>query len=352
MSQQPTAESPNSAHVSTSRVLTGGCGPDWVEASSAVPGPGPGQVRIRVEAASLNRVDLQMLEGSYNNAVQGAGSYTAGRECAGIVDAVGDGVDPALLSSPVMAAAAGSFADHVLVDARNAMPVPAGLSWAEASSLPVGLGTEHDALVQTGFKPGRSVLILGATSSIGLLGVQLAKAMGASGVIATTTSNSKAQVLYDLGADAVVNTRNPQITEKILELTEDGGVEIVLDHLGGEPLANTLPAMAIGGTLISIGRLAGRESTLSMDTVAFRRLRIIGTTFSVRNADERAVVYDRLRADVIEHISAGRVSTVIDRIVPFARAQEAADALRSGGAIGKIVLDVNGRADNQAAAGH
>ena len=328
----------------STRVLKGGHGPDWVAESIPAPAPGPGQVLIRVHAAALNRVDLYMLEGSYDNSVQGCEPYPAGRECAGTIAAAGQGVDPALVGTPVMTTAAGSFADHVLVDARYVMPVPTGLSWAEASSLPVALGTEHDALLQTGFAAGDSVLVLGATSSIGLIGIQLVKALGASTVIATTTSDEKAATLKSLGADAVVNSSSTDMAETILELTAGQGVDVVLDHLAGTPLAAALPATAIGGTIVNIGRLAGRESTISLDSLSFRRLRLIGTTFSVRTANERALVYERLRDGVLDTVSAGQVKALVDQVLPFAEAKAAADALRTGAAIGKIVLDISGDA--------
>lgn len=332
----------------TSRILIGGHGPNWVEETRQTPTPGPGQALIRVEAAALNRVDLYMLEGSYDSSVQGEGTYETGRECAGIIEAVGDGVDPDILNSSVMSTAAGSFADYALVDARNTMPVPNGLSWAEASSLPIALGTEHDALVQTGFEPGTSVLVLGATSSIGLIGIQLAKALGASTVIGTTTSEEKTRVLTDLGADAVVNSMSSTMADTILELTNGKGVDVVLDHLAGPLLAAVLPATTIGGTIINIGRLAGRESTISVDSLSFRRLTLVGTTFSVRTADQLAAVYERLRADVLDPISAGRIRAVVDQIFPFSEAKVAADTLRAGRPIGKIVLDVVGRANDTA----
>lgn len=328
------------------RVLMGGHGPDWVEENASVPEPGEGQVLIRVQAAALNRVDLYMLEGSYDNSVQGSGAYAAGRECAGTIEAVGAGVDASLVGSAVMAAAPGAFAGYVLIDSRFAMPIPAGLSWAEAASLPVALGTEHDALVQTGFDKGASVLVLGATSSIGLIGVQLAKALGASTVIATTTSDDKVTALKDIGADTVLNSTSDTMADDILEITNGDGVDVVLDHLAGPPLAAVLPATAVGGTAINIGRLAGRESTISLDSLSFRRIKLIGTTFSVRTADERAVVYDRLRDGVLETIADGQVRPVVDRVMPFGDAKAAADVQRSGATIGKIVLDLNGAAED------
>ena len=154
-----------------------------------VPVPGPGQILVRVHAAGLNRADLYMLEGAYSPSTKTGHIYVAGLELAGEVEAAGAGVQNLAVGDRVMASTLGAFAPFALLDHRHAIAVPASLGWTDAAALPVGLSTEHDALVtQAGFTAGDSVLIVGATSSVGLVGIQLAKALGAGLVIATTTS--------------------------------------------------------------------------------------------------------------------------------------------------------------------
>src|SRR5262245_5841980 len=197
--------------------LVGGSGPDWVMREVAVPAPGAGQVLVRVWAAGVNRADLGMLGGSYNPAgmVRG-GEFTAGLELAGEVEGVGPGVDGVEAGDRVMAAALGSFAAFALVDHRHLMPVPSSLAWTDAASLPVGLSTEHDALGQAGFGAGDRVLVVGATSGVGMLGVQLAKALGAGLVVATTTSATKVGALTAIGAGLVIDTGAGSMIEAVL----------------------------------------------------------------------------------------------------------------------------------------
>ena len=205
-----------------------------------------------------------------------------------------------------MGSTLGAFAPFALLDHRHAIAVPAALGWTDAAALPVGLSTEHDALVtQGGFSAGNSVLIVGATSSVGLVGIQLAKALGAGLVIGTTTSDEKASRLTDAGADLVVNTKTESLVEKVTEATGGAGVDIVLDHVGGQVFADLLPATRIGGMIINIGRLAGPESTINLDQLSFRRLRVRGTTFSVRTPEERAEVYAALVPDVLPAVAEG-----------------------------------------------
>jgi len=321
--------------------LVGGSGPRWELREVAVPAPGPGQVLVRVRAAGVNRADLGMLAGNYNPAgMARGGEFTAGLELAGEVEDVGTGVDGVDAGDRVMAATLGSFAAFAPVDHRHLMPVPSSLGWTDAAALPVGLSTEHDALLQAGFQLGDRVLIVGATSGVGMLGVQLAKALGAALVIATTTSPGKVGALRDVGADLVVDTTAGSVTEAVLAATGGAGADVVLDHVGGPGFGDLLPATRVRGTIVNVGRLGGPRATVDLDQLAFRRLRLQGTTFSIRSAEERADVYAAVTRDALPTVVDGRVRPVVDTVVPFADAQQAAERMRSNEAVGKIVLEL------------
>jgi NADPH:quinone reductase len=325
----------------TMRALVGGVGPDWEVSDVAVPVPGAGQVLIRVHAAGLNRADLYMLQGSYSPNSKTSNIYTAGLELAGEVNAVGDGVTGVAVGDRVMGAGLGAFAEYALLDHRHVIAVPEMLSWTEAAALPVGLATEHDALVtQGGFVAGQRVLVVGATSAIGLLAVQLAKAFGANLVVATTTSDSKVKALNDVGADIIVNTTSEGLAEAVTAATGGVGVDVVLDHVGGPLLADTLSATRIGGTVINIGRLGGGQAIIDLNQLACRRIRLQGTTFSVRTPDEMADVCAALKPDVLPAVADGRIRAVVDSVFDFDDALSAAKYLRSYDAIGKVVLEV------------
>lgn len=305
-----------------------------------VPDAGDHDLLVEVHAAGMNRVDLDMLAGNYNGNDTGR-SFVAGREAAGVVVAAGPLAEGFAIGDRVMGATPqGGFASVAPMDARHALPVPPGLDWTGAASLPVGLSTEHDALLQSGFRPGDSLLVLGGGSSIGLIGVSMAKALGASLVVATTTSHQKAAAIVEAGADVVVNTREHRWVGQVLEATDGRGVDVVLDHLGGTPLADSLRGVRIGGRIVNIGRLAGRRSDLALDDLSFRRLHLIGTTFSVRTVEERGAVYSRVREQVLPAVEAGKIRARIDRVFTLDHVREAQRYLASGAGVGKVVLSI------------
>jgi len=325
----------------TMRALVGGVGPDWELRDLAVPTPGPGQILIRVRAAGLNRADLYMLEGSYNPHSKTSNVYTAGLELAGEVAAVGADVDAVAVGDRLSGAGLGAFAEYALLDHRHAIAVPDSLSWTDAAALPVGLATEHDALVtQGGFTAGQRVLVVGATSAIDLIAVQLAKAFGAELVVATTTSDAKKNALTGAGADVVINTKTENLADVINAATGGAGVDLVLDHVGGPLFGQTFPATRVGGTIVNIGRLAGPQASIDLNQLSFRRLRVLGTTFSVRTADELADACAALVPEVLPAVADGRIRPVVDRVFAFDDALKAAEYLRSNQAIGKVVLEM------------
>ncbi|WP_063721737.1 zinc-binding dehydrogenase [Nocardia vinacea] len=320
------------------RALIGGAGSNWqlrdIDAPSRL-----GAIRIQVMAAGLNRADLYALDGTYTANSQQAGEYTAGMEVAGVVE-ISSPLAPHLSAGTrVMGITIGAFADYALCDPRLVVPIPEILSFEEAATLPVGLITEYDALVsQAGFIEGKSVLIVGGTSSIGLIGIQLAKALGASTVIATTTSEDKRSALTAAGADVTVNTSAEHLSTAVSAATNGDGVDITLDHVGGELFADLPAATAVGGTIVSIGRLAGAATSLDLDTIAFRRQRLLGTTFSIRTRSELAEVVAALQPRALPAVADGRLTPRLDAVYSPDQADRAAQRLRENAAVGKIVL--------------
>jgi NADPH:quinone reductase-like Zn-dependent oxidoreductase len=124
--------------------------------------------------------------------------------------------------------------------------------------------------------------------------------------------------------------------------TDGAGADVVLDHVGGAPFGALLAATRPRGTIINIGRLAGRTATVDLDLLAFRRLRVLGTTFSIRSDEERGEVAAAVKAEVVPAVAAGRIRPVVDRVIPFADAPKAAELMRANAVTGKIVLDLAG----------
>jgi NADPH:quinone reductase-like Zn-dependent oxidoreductase len=126
----------------------------------------------------------------------------------------------------------------------------------------------------------------------------------------------------------------------VLAATGGSGADVVIDHVGGPGFGDLLPATRVRGTIVNVGRLAGPRAAVDLDQLAFRRLRVLGTTFSIRSAEERAEVYAAVTRDALPTVADGRVRPVVDTVVPFDEAHRAADRMRSNDAVGKIVLEM------------
>ncbi|MEU6658896.1 zinc-binding dehydrogenase [Streptomyces sp. NPDC046821] len=322
----------------TMRALISGRGPEWVLADARIPEPGPGQVLIRNRAAATNNADLPMLAEADPGSGGHGHEFVAGYEYAGEIAAVGPGAGDWKVGDLVMGTFLSSFADYLIVDHRFVLSRPEHLSPEVACALPTALLTEIGALRVAGFGPGQSVLITGATTGIGMIGIQIAKAIGASRVLATTRDAAKADLLTGLGADAVIVVGEDDLTEAVLVATDGKGADVVLDHVAGETFAKCLPATAEDGHVVNIGRLAGPASAIDLDALSYRHLTVHGVSFGFSRDWETVPILESLSAEVLPAVARGEIRPVIDSAVDVADFQEAADRLRSGRAVGKFVL--------------
>ncbi|WP_040159602.1 quinone oxidoreductase family protein [Nigerium massiliense] len=325
----------------TMRALIAGRGPDWVLAQVPIPEPGPGQVLIRNRAAAVNNADLPMLDEADPTAGGHGEESVTGFEYAGEIAAVGDDTGHWRVGDPVMGSIPASFAEYVVADHRFVMPRPASLAPEIAAALPTGLLTEHGALTVAGFEAGQSVLITGASTGIGLIGVQIAKTLGASRVIGTTRSPGKRELLASAGADEVIVTSEQDLAGAVLAATGGEGVDVVLDHVAGQVFAETLPATAHDGHVVNIGRLAGPASTIDIDALSYRHLSIHGVSFGFTRDWETAGIIAGLLPEVIPAVERGQIRPVIDSTLPLSRPDEIAARLRSGQAAGKVVVAID-----------
>jgi NADPH2:quinone reductase len=191
-----------------------------------------------------------------------------------------------------------------------------------------------------GLQAGHTVLITGATSSIGLIGVQIAKVLRAATVIATTRSEAKEALLKKAGADTVIVTKDHDLTQAVLDATGGEGADVVLDHVGGQTFADCLPATRVDGHLINIGRLGQAESTIDLDTLSYRHLHVRGVSFGFSRPEALGHVIAALSGEIMAAVADSRIRPVIDSVYAFDQAHEAADRLRSHQAHGKIILTV------------
>ncbi|MBF6339289.1 zinc-binding dehydrogenase [Nocardia abscessus] len=326
----------------TMRALVSGIGPDWVLREVSRPQPAPGQILIRNRAAATNNADLPMLAEADPTHGGHGNEFIAGFEYAGEVVALGDGVHTWRVGDHVMGSIPSSFAEYVVADQRFVLPRPDNLDPAVACALPTGLLTEHGALTTAGFTTGQSVLITGASTGIGLIGAQLAKALGAAQVIGTTRTATKRDLLEKAGVDTVIVTDEQDLTQATLDATDHQGVDVVLDHIAGQTFAQCLPATKVDGHVLNIGRLAGPASTIDLDALSYRHLTVHGVSFGFTRDQEMADVIAGLLPEVIPAVARGQIRPVIDRTVDLTQFQQAADRLRSGEAVGKVVISMNG----------
>jgi len=309
------------------------------------PEPKAGEVLVRVRAGALNRADLLIAAGHFHG--PGRPGLIIGSEWAGEVAALGEGVTDFSVGQGVMGTGAG-FAEFTAARASLLLPIPdAGLSFEEAACLPVALRTMHNALVTAGgLKPGQTVLIQGASSGVGLMGLKIAKLMGARLVIGSSTNAERRARLAEFGADLAVDSNDPAWVEQVLGATGGEGVDLIVDQVSG-PLVNpNMRATKILGRIVNVGRLGGMHAEFDADLHAVRRITYVGVTFRTRTLPELEALDHAMKADLWPAVVVGRLSLPIDSVYPFDRLTEALARMKANQHFGKIVLSHESQGPN------
>jgi NADPH2:quinone reductase len=302
------------------------------------PRPKPNEVLVKVKAAALNRADLATARGMPHGSHGGIGA-AVGIEWAGEVVEAGAEAKGYQPGDRVMCSGVGGYAEYAVSDWGRVNPMPNGMSYEQAATLPVSLITLHNALVTAGrLQAGESVMIQGASSGVGLMGLQIAKLRGARLVIGTSTDDARRARLKEFGADLAIDTREPGWPDAVLQATDGKGVNLVVDMLSGPVVAQTMKATALLGRIVNVGRLAGAKAELDLDLHALRRIDYIGVTFRTRTLEEVREIGRRMRADLWDAVTAGKLSLPIDRRFPLDQAVEAQAHMRANKHFGKIVL--------------
>lgn len=315
-------------------------GPDVLAvADREKPEPAAGEILVRVRAAGVNRPDCMQRQGLYPP--PSGASDIPGLEIAGEVEAVGEAATSFKPGDHVCALVpGGGYADYCVVDERNALPVPRGLTMTEAAAVPETFFTVwSNVFDRAGLKPGESFLVHGGTSGIGTTAIQLAKAFGST-VFATAGSDEKCAAMRDLGADMAINYKDEDFVEVIRRETDKAGVNVILDMVGGDYANRNLKIAAVEGRVVQIAFLNGNKAEIDLSQIMLKRLVFTGSTLRARDAAFKGEIAQALRRQVWPLLDDRRIAPVMDSIFPLEKAAAAHARMEEGGHIGKIVLEV------------
>ena len=315
-------------------------GPNGLEIKD-VPKPEPqaNEVLIRVCACGMNRADAMVASGMAHGRAGGLGAVP-GIEYVGEVVGIGKEVSNLELGDRVMCSGTSGWAEYAVADWGRAIPMPANnMTWAQASTLPVALQTMHNDTVTAGrFKRGESIMIQGASTGVGLMGLQIAKTLGAELVIGSSTNPDRRSRLAEFGADLVVDSRNESWVDKVLEATNGDGVDLIVDQISGYAANSNLAATKILGRIVNVGRLGGFTGDFNFDLHAMRRIDYIGVTFRTRTVEEVREIIRSMQNDLWEAVEASELVLPIDSEYALDDAEEAVAYMKANKHFGKIVL--------------
>jgi len=296
---------------------------------AAVPQAAAGQLLVKVRAASLNRGEL--IRGPVGINKPGP-AKPMGSDGAGEIVASGQ---------RVMGRLPGAFAEYALMDAKDAIPVPANLSWEEAAAVPITFLVVYDMLAQQGgLKAGEWLLVTGVSSGVGVAALLAAKAIGAK-VVGTSGSSQKLSALKKLGLDVGIETRRPDFAEKVLEATGGKGANLVVNNVGGTVFAETIRALAFEGRHATVGYLDGTlKAELDIETLHAKRLKLFGVSNKYRSAEQRSTTVEGFKRDWLPLFASGKLKPLIEQVFDFGQLPEAKKRMESDSHLGKLVVRI------------
>lgn len=303
-----------------------------------VPQPQAGEVLIRVAAAGVNRPDLMQRSGL---PTPPGAPDVLGLEAAGIVVAVGAGVEAWIPGDRVMALLdGGGYAEYCVAQAAHCLPVPVGLALEHAAGVPEAAFTVWHNLFELGrLSSGDSVLIHGAASGVGSFAVQCAQAAGAR-VIATAGGAQKIAMLQALGVWRAVDRHSEDFVEAVAECTDGRGVDVVLDNVGGPYVARNLAALAMGGRHVSLSFLQGATIELDLHLLMRKSLSLTSSTLRPKSHAEKARLAACIRERLLPWLASGLVGPRIHAQLPLHQAADAHRLLEANANLGKVLLTV------------
>lgn len=299
-----------------------------------VPEPKAGEVLIKVEAAALNRADLSLRKGAYRISPDQL-PVIPGREFAGTVERLGTNVNDFKVGQRVIGyPSLGGYAERAVANASEVRPVPEGVSSAQAAAVPTVFLTAWFGLLTDGnLKSGEWLLVQGGSSGVGTAAIQIAKHLGVN-VIATTGSEEKARRLRKLGADVTIDVSQTDFLPEVMRVTNNRGVDVVLEMIGGEVYQKSLQALAPGGRLFSIGGAFGPIPDTPPTLTEGRK----ATRFSITNYLKAKPGDFKQLDEILKLVAEKKFQVPVDKSFPLAQTREAQRYLQGREHFGKVIL--------------
>jgi NADPH:quinone reductase len=300
---------------------------------------GPGQVVIDNKAAAVNFPDLLVMEGKYQ--VRPPLPFSPGKEGAGVVKSVGAGVTKLKPGDRVMVQVEyGSYAQEVLAEESHCYPVPDGVSFEEAAAIGIAYQTAHFALVDRAYvKKGNTVLVTGASGSVGLAAMQLAKAWGCM-VIAGLTTMAKEDLARENGADHVIDLTGDDLKNSIRDQVKEitgGGVDIVIEIVGGEVFDGAIRALNFAGSIVVVGFTSGTIPSMKVNYTLLKNIAVTGVNWAeYRDRDPDWV--QRVQTEIFEMVLAGKLHVPVQAVYPMEQIVDACKVLSDRQVRGKVVI--------------
>jgi NADPH:quinone reductase len=298
--------------------------------------PGAGQVVVSVRAAGVNFLDGLIVQGKYQT--KPALPFSPGAEVAGLIKEVGAGVTGLTPGMRVLALAGyGGYAEELVTDAVNIMPLPQSMDFATAACFPVVYATSIHALKDRGqLRAGETLLVLGAAGGVGLTAVEIGKIMGAR-VIAAASSDEKLALCKARGADALINYANTDLREKVKELTGGKGVDVVYDPVGGSYAEPAVRSLGFLGRYLIIGFASGDIPKIPLNLLLLKQASLVGVFWGAY-AKARPADNARNFAELFAWYAQGLLKPHVSETFPLARYREALDVVMTRRARGKVAL--------------
>ena len=310
----------------------------WVEQEDLL--PGVGEILIANRATAVNRADLMQRKGAYPPP-PGA-SPIMGLECAGEVLAVGEGVTRYKTGDSVCALlSGGGYAQQVCVPAGQALPVPEGFSFEQAAAIPEVFATAYLNLFgEARLQRTETVLLHAGASGVGTAAIQLCKAFGNECYV-TVGSDDKVSRCIELGAKDGCNRHTAKFVELVPQWTDQQGINVILDPVGGSYLADNVASLALEGRLVLIGLMGGLSAELSLGLLLMKRLRIVGSTLRARSIAAKSRLMSDLEQYVWPKLESGEIQAMVETVMPVQDIEKAHTLIESDTTFGKVILSID-----------